>query len=144
MPEPLFYKVHCLKSVQIWNFFWFVFSQILSENVEIRAIKNSVFRHFPYSGCRPQPGTFLKKRLRFTLSLGKFLRIPFLRNTTVPLLLQILKNFQKLLSKLIWYNGFCRLSLPSNTLRKHSKHLISTENVVWYTLSHFTPASQCI
>ena len=93
VPEPLFYKVHCLKSVQIWNFFWSVSSQILSEYVEIRAIKNSVFRHFPYSGCRSQPGTFLKKSLRFTLSFVKFLRIPFLRNTTVPLLLKILRNF---------------------------------------------------
>ena len=39
----------CVKSVQIRNFFWSVFSCIQSEYKKIRAIKNSIFRHFSRS-----------------------------------------------------------------------------------------------
>ena len=37
---------HCLKSVQIWSFFWSVFSDIRTEYREIRTRKNFVFGHF--------------------------------------------------------------------------------------------------
>ena len=38
---------HWLKSVQIWSFFWSVFSHIHTEYREIRTRKNCVFGHFP-------------------------------------------------------------------------------------------------
>ena len=37
---------HCVKNVQIRNFFWSVFSRIQSEYGKIRTRKNSVFGHF--------------------------------------------------------------------------------------------------
>ena len=40
---------HCVKSVQIWSFFWFVFSCIRIEYRKIRTRKNSVFGHFSRS-----------------------------------------------------------------------------------------------
>ena len=56
--------VHCVKIVQIWNFFWSVFSCIRTEYgdlmrkspysvriQEIQTRKNSVFGHFSRSGC---------------------------------------------------------------------------------------------
>ena len=39
---PCHNKQHCVKSVPIWNFFWTVFSRILTR-------KNSVFGHFSHS-----------------------------------------------------------------------------------------------
>ena len=41
--------IHCVKSVQIWSFFWYVFSYILSEYRKIRTGKKSVFGHFSRS-----------------------------------------------------------------------------------------------
>ena len=40
---------HCVKSVQIWSFFWSVFSCIQGEYRKIRTRKNSVFGHFSRS-----------------------------------------------------------------------------------------------
>ena len=42
---------NCLKSVQIQNFFWSVFSRMLIEYGKIRTRKNFVFGHFPHSAC---------------------------------------------------------------------------------------------
>ena len=44
------YEGHCVKSVQIWSFFWSIFSCINSEYRKIRARKNSVSGHFSRSG----------------------------------------------------------------------------------------------
>ena len=47
-----YFPMHCVKSVQIWIFFWSVFSvslRIQSECGKIRTRKNSVFGHFPRS-----------------------------------------------------------------------------------------------
>ena len=43
------WKTHCLKSVQIRNFSWSVFSRIQSECGKSRTRKNSVFGHFSRS-----------------------------------------------------------------------------------------------
>ena len=40
------FSSHCLKSVQIRSFFWFVFSYIWTEYKKIPSRKNSVFGHF--------------------------------------------------------------------------------------------------
>ena len=40
---------HCLRSVQIWGFFWSLFSCIRTEYRKIRARKTSVFGHFSLS-----------------------------------------------------------------------------------------------
>ena len=42
-------NIHCVKSVQIQSFFWFVFSCIRSEYRKIRTRKNSVFGHLSRS-----------------------------------------------------------------------------------------------
>ena len=41
--------LHCVKSIQIQNFFWSIFSYIQSEYRKIRTRKNSVFGHFSRS-----------------------------------------------------------------------------------------------
>ena len=38
--------MHCVKSVQIWSFFWSVFSLIWTECRKIRTRKKSIFGHF--------------------------------------------------------------------------------------------------
>ena len=49
-------QLHCVKSIQIRNFFWFVFSciwmnfRIQSECRKMRTRKNSVFGHFSHNG----------------------------------------------------------------------------------------------
>ena len=47
----LTFDIHCVKSVQIWNFFWSIFSCIrsLSGYRKIRTRKNFVFGHFSCS-----------------------------------------------------------------------------------------------
>ena len=40
---------HCVKSVQIRSFFWFVFSRTFSEYGKITTRKDSVFGHFSHS-----------------------------------------------------------------------------------------------
>ena len=42
-------KRHCMKSIQIWSYFWSVFSCIQSEYRKTRTRKNSVFGHFSLS-----------------------------------------------------------------------------------------------
>ena len=46
-----YYKIrlHCVKSVQIRTFFWFLFFYIQFEYRKRRTRKNYVFRHFSYS-----------------------------------------------------------------------------------------------
>ena len=43
--------LYCVKSVQIWSYFWSVFSCIQSEYRKIRTRNNSVFGHFSRSAC---------------------------------------------------------------------------------------------
>ena len=52
---------HCVKSDQIWSFFWFVFFCIQTEYRKIRTRKNLVFRHFSCSECSHQDNFILKK-----------------------------------------------------------------------------------
>ena len=42
-------KTHCVKSVQIWSFFWSVFYLIRMEYGKIGTRKNSVYEHFSRS-----------------------------------------------------------------------------------------------
>ena len=42
-------NIYCMKSIQIWSFFWSVFSCIWTEYRKIRNRKNSVFGHFSRS-----------------------------------------------------------------------------------------------
>ena len=46
------YKLHCVKSVQIWSYFWSVFSCIRAEYKKIWTRKISVFWHFSCSIVR--------------------------------------------------------------------------------------------
>ena len=61
-------STHCVKSIQIWSFFWSIFSRIRTEYGEIRSIspysvrireirtsKNSVFGHFSRSDRYEMP-----------------------------------------------------------------------------------------
>ena len=41
--------LHCVKSVQIWSFFWAIFSCMRTEYRKIRTTKNSIFGHFSRS-----------------------------------------------------------------------------------------------
>ena len=80
---------NCLKSVQIQNFFWSVFSRILTEYGKIRTRKNSVFGHFPHSACFGHKTEFsfnyknlllLKKQNQYA---QKFKRVKFFYNTQI-------------------------------------------------------------
>ena len=46
---------HCVKNVQMWSFFWSVFSCIQSDYRKIRTRKNSVLGHF---SCSVSQGKF--------------------------------------------------------------------------------------
>ena len=52
---------YCVKSVQIWTFFWSVFSRIRTENGKIRTRKNSVFGHFSRSAGNCKTSCFSSK-----------------------------------------------------------------------------------
>ena len=62
-----FFEMHfqrCVKSVQIWSFFWSVFSHIRTEYEKIRNRKNSVFGHFSHSADSPPSGSIqIRKRV---------------------------------------------------------------------------------
>ena len=58
---------HCVKSVQIRSYFWFVFSCIQSEYRKIRTRKNFVFGHFSRSGFFPCLNTSSWDRKRSTI-----------------------------------------------------------------------------
>ena len=45
----IFCLLHCVKSVQIWSFFWSLFSCIQAEYRKIWTRKNTVFGHFSHS-----------------------------------------------------------------------------------------------
>ena len=52
---------HCVKTVQIWSFFWSVFSLIRIEYRRMKTRKNDVFGHFSHRVLffkRPQKGLF--------------------------------------------------------------------------------------
>ena len=51
--------LHCVKSVQIWSYFWSVFSCIRTEYRKIRTRNNSVFGHFSRSAIPPEIVSFL-------------------------------------------------------------------------------------
>ena len=47
-------NTHCVKSVQMQSYFWFLFSCIPTEYRKIRTRNNSIFGHFPCSACHIQ------------------------------------------------------------------------------------------
>ena len=57
--------IHCVKSIQIQNYFWSVFSCIQSENRKIRIRNNSVFGHFTQWSSLFSMITFLLTHAKF-------------------------------------------------------------------------------
>ena len=73
----LFEQKNCVKSVQIWSYFWSVFSCIRSEYRKIRTRKNSVFGHFSCSEGYLKQSLGLKNYLKIIETFRKRLLCNF-------------------------------------------------------------------
>ena len=85
---------HCVKSVQVWSFFWSVFSSIQSEYRKIRTRRNPVFGHFSCSEktCNSSlVGMGLPSPANWLLHHWKLLNFSLLCNLRWPCLFEFQK-----------------------------------------------------
>ena len=76
--------IHCVKSIQVWNFFWSVFSCIQSEYRKIPT-RSSAFGHFSRSDSLNYHHYFLRKFLNYLSLVNPFpVSVPILYSLKIP------------------------------------------------------------
>ena len=107
------YKDHCVKSVQIMNFFWSVFSCISTKYGKIRTRRNSVFEEFSRSGYIYIRLLIYWNQNTFIFGFFMFFGKSFLKIWLVFLMevSSILREFRNFCAILKWDSGDPHISL---------------------------------
>ena len=107
------YKDHCVKSVQIMNFLWSVFSCISIKYRKIRTRKNSIFWHFSRSGYIYIRLLIYWNQNNFIFLFFMFFGKSFLKIWLVFLMevSSILREFRNFCAILKWDSGDPHISL---------------------------------